>query len=265
MVYDRAGSKFRVENSSKTIGEITTDYAIITADLGRNGTVAVVSSSKGYLNEVNIYNRSLQQKYVWKSASRQVISVSVSDNGQYFAVGTLSVDGGGFVSHVMAFSIKSTQPLWEETYQGSQILSVDFKGNDHIVAVFDNMISGCTRKGERQDYDYEGQTLEAFSNTAKNGTTLILSRYNQQTSTECLLFNAQGTLTGQSSIEGIVQSVSQNGRYIGVLMRGQFVVLDVQGTVRYTIDTQEDKNLICMMGKKAVLVGPFEIDCVNIG
>ena len=263
LTFDRDGTKVRVDNRAEQVGELTMEGPVMTADIGKNGAVAVVSRVNGYLCDVTVYNRRLQQQYIWHSATRQVTSVSVSDSGRYFALGTLTTENGAFLSQLMIFDVKQTEPLFTADYPGSLVISVDFKG-DEAVAVLDDRIARLSVKGEKAEVSFDGRKVEAYSNQLSSGAAVVLSQYNQSQHTECLIFDKTLKLLGTGKAEGTVMSVSYAGKYTSLLLRDSLVVFDSSGRQHKVIDSLPDKMLVASSGGKAAVVGSTSLDVVDI-
>ncbi len=265
LVYDRGGTKLRVENAARSLNEMTFDHPIITASLGYDGTFVVATRSSEHLCDVTVYNADFEQVYVWHSASRYVTSVSMSDGGRYFAVGLLSVEAGEYVSHLLYFDRNSTEPVYTQEYRGSTLLSVDCKPGDRVVAVFDDMLSSVGRNGQRTDYAFDGQTLQAFDNHDNAGVAVSLTRYNQPQNAELLLFDATLQSHGGGQTEGIVQSVSMSGKRVCVLLREGMTVFDHQGTMLGTLEVDSDSLLVANTNSRATVVGAATVAQYDIG
>ena len=265
LVYDRGGTKLRVENAARSLIEMTFDHPIITANLGYDGTFVVATRSSEHLCDVTVYNADFEQVYVWHSASRYVTSVSMSDAGRYFAVGLLSVEAGEYVSHLLYFDRNSTEPVYTQEYRGSTLLSVDCKPGDRVVAVFDDMLSSVGKNGHRTDYAFDGQTLQAFDNHDNAGVAVSLTRYNQPQNSELLLFDTKLNSIGGGQTEGIVQSVSMSGKRVCVLLRERMTVFDNKGTLLGTLEVGSDSLLVANTNSRATVVGAATVAQYDIG
>lgn len=265
LVYDRGGTKLRVENAARSLSEMTFEHSIITADLGYDGTFVVATRSSEHLCDVTVYNADFEQLYVWHSASRYVASVSMSDGGRYFAVGLLSVEAGEYVSHLLYFDRKNTQPVYTQEYRGSTLLSVDCKSGGRTVAVFDNMLSSVSQDGQRTDYSFEGQTLQAFDNHDSSGVALSLTKYNQPQNAELLLFDESLGDNGGGQTEGIVQSVSMSAKRVCVLLRDRMVVFDNKGKLLGKVEVGSDSLLVTNTNSRATIVGTATVAQYDIG
>ena len=262
MVYDRGGTKLKVENAARSLSEMTMDYPIITADLGYDGTFAVATRSSEHLCDVTIYSDDFEQLYVWHSASRYVTGVSMEDSGQCFAVGLLSVEAGEPVSHVLYFNRTSTEPVFSQEFRGSTLLSVDCKPGGRVVAVFDNMISSVEQNGKRTDYSFDGKSLQAFDNRAKAGTVLLLTKYNQPQSAQMVLFDPALKVCGEGQTDGIVQSVSLSEKKVCVLLRDRMVAFDQKGTLLGRAGCGFGQHSGCQHQHARLCGGDFDLSAV---
>lgn len=264
LVYDRGGTKLRVENAARSLGEITMDHAVITADLGYNGAFVVATRSSEHLCDVQVYNADLDKIYTWHSATRYVTSVSMADGGRQFAVGVLSVEAGEYVSHVLYFDCGSVEPVYTQEFRGSTVLSVDCKQGGRVVAVFDNMLSSLNRDGQHTDVPLEGQTLHAFDNHDPAGVAVSLTKYNHPQNAELVLFDASLKKCGGGQTEGVVQSVSMSGRRVCVLLRDRMVVFDNKGVLLGKVEVDSDSLLVANTNSRACVVGSAKVGQYDI-
>lgn len=264
LVYDRGSTKLRVENAARSLGEMTMENGIITADLGYDGTFAVATHSNEHLCDVEIYNADLEKIYTWHSATRYVASVSMADGGRYFAVGVISVEAGECVSHVIYFDCRSVEPIYTQEFRGSTLLSVDCKSGGRVVAVFDDMLSSLNRNGQRTDFSLEGQTLQAFDNHDRSGVAVSLTKYNQPQDAELMLFDASLKECGGGQTEGIVQSISMSSKRVCVLLRDRMVVFNNKGNLLGKVEVDSDSLLVANTNRRASVVGTATVGQYDI-
>ena len=262
MVYDRGGNRLRIENRSKTVLSMETSGNITTAAMADNGCFAVVTRGINYVSEVIAYNAKGEQEFAWHSASRQVLGVTLSDNGKYMAVSTLSVEKGQSVSTVLLFDLRKEVPLAEETYEGSIPYSINFK-KDGVMVLFSDRVSSISKEGVRTDKVFEGGTVTCFDNHNTYGMVLVLGMYQDNHNNRLMVLDEQMNSLGQAELNVEVKSVSAKGNHISVLSSGEVLFYTKEGESKGQGKLEVDGNYIVCKGNSAVVLGSDSLQLVS--
>ncbi len=140
LIYDIGGRNLYVFNNNDVISEYTSEYDIYAATIGRNGTIAIASKSKGYASQVQVLNKRGKERFVWFSSTEVVNNVAVSNNGNRLAVSTIDTAGGALKSKVYVFKYSSAEPIYEFTYENSVVYSIECVSQSRFCVTTDKNI-----------------------------------------------------------------------------------------------------------------------------
>lgn len=263
MVYDRGGNRLRIENRAKTVLTMETGGNITTAAMADNGCFAVVTRGTNYVSEVTAYNAKGEQVFVWRSAGRQVMGVTLSDNGKFMAVSTLSVENNGQeISTVLLFNVKQETPIVEEVYQGCLPYSLDWK-EESVMALFSDRVSAITKEGVRTDQTFEGGTAICFDNRNTYGMVLVLGMYQDTHNNRLLVLDEQMNKLSQTELNVEVKGVSAKGNHVSVLADQQVLFFTKEGEANGEAALTTDGNYLVCKGTSAVVLGSDTLQLVS--
>lgn len=254
MVYDRGGKNLRVENRAKTLMMKETEGPITTACMAKSGRFAVVTRGLNYVSDVTVYDSDGDQTFVWHSAGRQVMGVSLSDNGRYMGVVTLQVEGGQGVSQVLLFDTRRGLTLAEQRFEGSTPVSVDMKGNVAVAVLNDRVVS-VKKSGVTTQYPFEGGSVTCFDNHNDYGTVLVLGMYQDSRNNRLVILDEDLDVISQADIEREVLGVSAKGNRVSLLSSGQVLFYSRGGKLKGESPLETDGKYLVCKGNFAIVLG----------
>ena len=147
LVLDAGANKFRVQTSGKLIYEYETDFELLTGDVSKNGSVAIATKSDQGASMLTVFNSKKTEVFSWVCAKHYIISVDISDNGKYIAVGVIGADGGDIISEVFLFDINYTDAIRHFELPGTSVAKVEILSGKKLVIIGDNLVSFVNEKG----------------------------------------------------------------------------------------------------------------------
>ena len=254
MVYDRGGNHLRVENRAKTLFTKETEGAITTAYMAKNGSFGVVTRGINYISDVTVYDSDGDQTFVWHSAARQVMDLSLSDNGRYLCVLTLQVENGQGVTELLLFDTRKGVTLGEKRYEGSTPISVDMKGNVALAVLNDRAVS-LNKAGEGAEYLFEGGSVTCYDNGNDYGTVLVLGMFQNSRNNRLLVLDEDLDVLSQTEVAQQVFGVSAKGNRISLLSEQSVLFFSRGGSAKGEVPlTLDGKYLVCK-GNYAIVLG----------
>lgn len=104
ILFDRDRYTVKIYNYSDELFSREFDEKIVSANIGRSGTFAVVTGSDKYYNTVYVYNDENEEEFVWNCSSGYVIDTAVNSKGNKIAVAVVSASGGSYKTTVFIIS-----------------------------------------------------------------------------------------------------------------------------------------------------------------
>ena len=214
----------------------------------------MVTRGLNYVSDVTVYNADGEQTFVWHSAGRQVMGVSLSDNGRYMGVVTLQVEGGQGVAEVLLFDTRRGLTLAEQRFEGSTPVSVDMKGNVAVAILNDRVVS-VKKSGVTAQYPFEGGNVTCFDNRNDYGTVLVLGMYQDSRNNRLVILDEDLDLISQAEVEREVLGVSAKGNRVSLLLSGQVLFYSRGGKLKGESPLETDGQYLVCKGNYAIVLG----------
>lgn len=229
LLYDEGGKNFRVQSKTRVLYEKELDHIILTAAMGKDGSAAVATRADGAESMLTIYDKKHEEVFVWKCAKEHIISCDVSDNGKLYAVSVLGVENGSVYSKVYIFNKKESKPKATFEYMDSAISSVQFLSNETLMILGDNVCEFVQDFKISQRVDVTVNTPSRLHISDNNTAVLVLSKYSSTTQKIIKVYNKSGTELFTQEIDGLVKSVSTDGKYVAVLTDSNVEIYNMDG------------------------------------
>lgn len=229
-VYDRGGKKLVLSSKTKEILTQTYEFSILTADMGKNGYLAVATGSQRYTSQLTVYDNSQKEFMNWYSAQNHIVSLSILNDGSGIAVGTLGAQNGSLVSTLHLLSFSSEEPIATLDFPGEAIYAVDCKDGGNIVLITDKAARVISAKGKIQgEYAYGATNLVSFSTEGSKQMVLVFGDYNQYQQATVVMLDHKCEKTGEVSLNESVKDLSVSGDKVALLLQQQAVVYTMAG------------------------------------
>lgn len=229
LLYDIGAKQFRVQSKTRTLFEKQTDYIILTAALGHDGSVAVATRAEGAESMLTVYDKNHKEAFRWACAKEHIVSCDISDDGKRFAVAVLGVNNGSVYSKVYVFDKKKTEAYASFEYNDSALTKVKFLSNEKIMIFGNNICEIIDGKEVKEKIDVSVNTPSRLFVADNNTAVLVLSKYSSTTQKIVTVYNKSGKEMFSAEITGIVKAVSTDGKYTAVLTDSQVCIFNMKG------------------------------------
>ncbi len=261
LIFDEGAKKFRVQSKTKVLYEKELQYMILTGAMGKDGTVAIGSRTKDAQSMLTVYNTKAEEIFVWKCAKENIISCDVSDNGKYFAVTVLGVNNGAVYSKVHIFNKNDDEPKATFEYADSAVSSVQFLSNETLFVFGNNICEVIKGDKVKEKIDVSVNTPYKLYISDNNTAVLVLSKYASTTQKIIKVYNKSGSELFTQEINGLVKSVSTDGKYTGVLTDEQVQIYNNRnGKLCGSADVNTDAEKIMISGRNTYVYSVDKID-----
>lgn len=263
LLFDRMGHGVRMENAAKTLFTFETEDSIYTGDISKSGAFAIVTEATGYTAQINVYDKNANKKYVWYSAHGRIAAVSLSDNGRFAAIMTVSSSNGDFSSELLLLDTKSTEPIARRQYDQSVPVSVDIKGDRAVAVMSDKMVS-LSLKGEEITKDFSGASLIACDNSSSSGTAVVLNRYSDELNNRLLFVDKKLDEYFSSELTLSVESVAVGGNTVSIVSGQSIISFNNKGEQIGGITLGYEPSSLAAHGSKLWFTGVSVLDCESV-
>lgn len=266
LLYDIGAKQFRVQSKTRVLFEKQTDYMILTAALGQDGSAAVATRADGAESMLTVYDKNHKEAFRWACAKEHIVSCDVSDNGKKYVAAVLGVDNGSVYSKVYVFEKNSTEPYASFEYKDSALTQVKFLDGDRLLVFGNNVCEIIDGKTVSEKIDVSVNTPSRLFVSDNNTAVLVLSKYSSTTQKIIKVYNKSGKELFSTEVTGIVKSVSTDGKYTAVLTDSQVCIYNTKGEMTGKADTTSDPIDVAVYSKHTYVFeseGIFEYSSVK--
>lgn len=260
LLYDEGGKKFRVQSKTRVLYEKELDYIILTAAMGKDGSAAVATRTNGAESMLTVYDKNHEEVFVWKCAKEHIISCDISDNGKLYAVSVLGVENGSVYSKVYVFNKKESEPKAAFEYMDSAISSVQFLSNETLMILGDNICEFVQDFKISQRVDVSVNTPSRLHISDNNTAVLVLSKYSSTTQKIIKVYNKSGTELFTQEIDGLVKSVSTDGKYVAVLTDSNVEIYNMDGELSGSAAVNSDAEKVIVSSRNTYVYSMDNIE-----
>lgn len=266
LLYDIGAKQFRVQSKTRVLFEKQTDYMILTAALGQDGSAAVATRADGAESMLTVYDKNHKEAFRWACAKEHIVSCDVSDNGKKYVAAVLGVDNGSVYSKVYVFEKNSTEPYASFEYKDSALTQVKFLDGDRLLVFGNNVCEIIDGKTVSEKIDVSVNTPSRLFVSDNNTAVLVLSKYSSTTQKIIKVYNKSGKEMFSAEVTGIVKSVSTDGKYTAVLTDSQVCIYNTKGEMTGKADITSDPIDVAVYSKHTYVFeseGIFEYSSVK--
>ncbi len=260
LIYDVGAKSFRVQSKTRVLYEKELEYMILTGAMGKDGTVAIASRAKDAQSMLTVYNTKEEEIFVWKCAKENIISCDVSDNGKLYAVTVLGVENGSVYSKVYIFNKKDTEPKATFEYKDSAVSSIQFLSNETLFILGNNICQVVKGDKVKENIDVSVNTPYKLYISDNNTAVLVLSKYSSTTQKIIKVYDKSGSELFTQEIDGLVKSVSTDGKYTGVLTDENVQIFNKKGDMCGSANVNTDAEKVMISGRNTYVYSADKIE-----
>ncbi len=228
LVYDRGGTKIRVDTLNTNIADKTLSKKIITAALADNGRVGIITEGEKTPSQLVVTDKSFSKFAAWTSSDR-LAAVAMSRNGKYAAVSAVVSESGTFKSTVYLLDISgdSIKQVNQLDFSGVPIVTLETVGNRCVAVGTDTVVSFDFEGGNRieKKIDY----LKTVRFESKQRVLITHNPSNNVQQTQIILTDKSLTEELNITVNGIVDKVSVADDGIAVISNHTLIMYDKNG------------------------------------
>ena len=261
IMYDVGSVNYRVQSKTKVLYEGQTGQKIVTACVGKDGSVAISTRGESSASQLTVLNSNQKEVFKWDCAKENIISVDVSDNGKRAAVSVIGAENGELYSRVLMFDFKYKEPVYDINFSNQIVSSVEFVAGYKVVASGSNVFCFIDKKGTRSDVDVSLNTLSRISVGENNVTAAVFSKYGSSSAKILKVYNNDGKEQFSTDINMAVRDISCEGRYISVLCDHQLINYNRNGKLVGNCEISSDGISCFTDGNNIYVLTTSSINC----
>lgn len=269
LIFDCGAKGIILESRAKTQKPFEVENNIITAGIGLDGTIAVVTESNKYLSEMTVYEQDFflnnyKKIFKYNSSEYYIIDVAVRPDGKGAAVAAISAAEGQIKSCVLVFDFNNSEPICKQEFVGTMLLSICYTNNT-IYAVGDNLTCSIGTDGSIiEKLDYTGSNIAGFCSDFSSGMVIALSSLSDLSHSTIFSLDEKGNKIASAEVNAAIRSISSNSNYIAVLTPSNIIVYDKLFNLIKQIECDSDASSVAVIGNHAMILGKREIRQISL-
>lgn len=264
LVYDRGGTNVYLAKPGAMSCLLESEDAVLTGDVGQNGSFAVVTTPPEALSAVEVYSRSGKLRYRFVSSSSYISGVAVSNDGSCLAVAGFSVSEAKLSGVLRFLNTSSEQPTAELLLPDELILDIGRMGNTLFV------LSDCAlrtyelKSGQlKSEVGFDGQHLLHYTLSADEGAVLVLGRYTVGQGSTLLHYGEDGELLGSAALERDVQALAAGHDRLLALFGDSVALYDKSANLLQEQQIASVRGGVLLQGGVAALVDGSGVELLS--
>lgn len=252
-IYDRAGTRLRLDSPSKNLYELSLNKPLITATVSDNGTVAYSTFSDSSKSKIVILSKNRNTKAELDISDGYVTAIALNSNASKCSYVTVSSVNGEFVSTVHTISVGSNNEISKFEYKNSDILNLKFSAYDRIYVVGNDFLSII--KGQKeQNQVFEQGSISTLNYCYTDDDELVInySEYENSQSTVISFVKSSGKIKTSIDTQSEPKYVSTGANRITALYSNSYSVYSLtDGELKQSASCDSSVNSIHSISSKA--------------
>lgn len=255
IAYNIGGYDYKIESCCETILQGNLDEKIISADVARNGTHALITQSGEYLSQMSVFCRDKVEKYKYSFSDFYICDVALQPDGKGSAVCGLSSSKGQICSVVYVFDLDSLDPVYTCELEGNMVVSVDYLSNGSLVAVGEksSVIIDIGRK-DKKEIMYFPRVVRCMDIDKKRGIAYCLVLSDKNKISNLLVTGREGETRLDVEIDHAFDDIMYNDNKIYGIENKKLFIYDISGKLQKEIDTGSSLEKIIKTENSKVFV-----------
>ena len=234
LIFDRERYKISVLNYSNELYSREFDKTIVSADVGRNGTFAVVTESDTYQNTVYVFNKDNENVFTWNSAQYYVTDVAVADNGKSICVSLINSKDGSFESYLYVLDFKSATPKFRYVFD-DLVSSVTSCGKEYmLVNGFDRAYSIPWNGGAERKLEITG-VVRNYDINSDDASCIVSGRSDNENINKITVIDKSGSVVSSFDFNSNVIDISILDETLTVLTDSNVHFFNLKGKLIKTV------------------------------
>jgi hypothetical protein len=209
---------------------------------------------------LTVFGSNHEQVFAWKCAKEHIVSCDISDNGKNYAVAVLGIDNGSVYTKVHIFNKKKAEPVASYEYKDSAVASVKFLSNETVMIMGNNFCEIVKEDTVVEKIDVSINTTYQLFISDNNTAVLVLSKYSSTTQKIIKVYNKSGSELFTQEIDGLIKSVSTDGKYTGVLTDENVQIYNKKGKICGSANINTDAEKVMISGRNTYVYSADKIE-----
>lgn len=248
LVYDQGSNNYRLDTTSQAVYEEETAKSILCADVAKNGTVALATTSKEKLCDVTLISKALKEEWSFSISNGYIVDIALNDSGKELAVAVVNSENAELVTTVYTYIAGGSDEGEAVQLPSGTLAKIRYSGAN-IWTVGDTYL-GVIKKGEYVPV-FEQGSINANCYSFTSSGDLLIAYGGYSNSTDCTLsyVKSNGKVKTDISLAANIKDVSVTAGLVYVLTTDEIISYNYKnGEEKNRYDNNDSVKSICALG-----------------
>ncbi len=223
VIVDQGSNVYRLDSTTESIYENSSDGQILCADVSDTGAVALATVGGIQKSNVSVYGKSLNRRLDYDISGGYVTSLAIDNRGKSVAFAVVSSENARLKTTVYTMSVSDTAPESEFVYDGSAVFNLHFASHS-LYVVGEDFVSVISPQGE-ETFVYEQGSISTVSYCYNPADNLIIGygEYSGASVNKLSYIKQTGKIKAQADIEAEIKDVTASGTTMTALTSSEII------------------------------------------
>ena len=231
VVFDRNGTGYVLITEKQKVSSGNTSGVIITAEYGKNGNYAFSIRGEKSTSVLAVFDKQGEVRFQWNCAYEHIAFITLSDDGKFAGVATLSAENGAIYSVVHYFGFEYSTALNKQRLEDVAVLDLKFTNSSTLTAFSDKGVYQIKKNGDEYKTvaEYFSSEFIAVDSNEKGNYAVCLAKYGSANVFEISVFSPSGRVKETISVDYNISSMCMSNKYIFALAENCILVYNLNG------------------------------------
>ncbi len=256
IIYDRGGKNFKIESTSDTLFEGTSNKNIISCALSEIGTFALAEQSSSHLAEMGVYSKGGKEKYRYYFSDYYISDIALNSFGTEGAACGIAGAEGNINSNIYVLNFNSETPRKQFLLTDNMITKIEYMQNGNILAIGDKYLAFLhVNSGIVERLPYENKLLKFYDINKDEGVCCCLSSsVNETNDDEIIMLDATGKELFRTKTSESFSGISKHKNRVIGITKSKVISYNFQGKYEGYIDFYNNSKKILLSSRSNAYV-----------
>lgn len=243
-LFDRGGTRIRLDSIGENLYEKTLDRNIITAQVAKNGTIVYSVFTDDAKCKIVAVNKNETKKLDFSVNDGYVTSLAVNSNASEIAFTTVNSKNAFLSSTVHILDVSNESELFAKEYKKSNILDLHFTDSGNLYVVGDTFLSLVKSNKNAQDVYKQGSISTVnYCFTSSNELVINYSGFSNSSKSKIDFIKQNGNVKTSITLNENSKFISSNSNEITVLLTNKICVYSLtKGELKQSVKCDGSVN-----------------------
>ena len=243
-LFDRGGTRFRLDTNYENLYEKTLDRNLITAVVAKNGTIVYSVFCDDAKSKIVVIDKKEQKKLEYEVNDGYVTSLAVNSNASKIAFTSVNSKDAFLSSTVHILNVSNQELIFEKEFKKTDILDLHFTNSNNLYIVGSDFLS-LVKSCKNAEYIFKQGSISTvnYCYTSSNELLINYSDFSNSSKSKLDLVKATGKVKTSIPLKSASRGVTSSSNEITVLFHNKVSVYSLtSGELKYSVKCDSSVN-----------------------